>query len=75
MFMQKSKPAHILIKMNKNEHEKYNEKYTYNAQVLKDRYKQMVLDNHGNLSKLLQKISFHNTDEDYDKLVSICKKR
>ena len=74
MFMQKSKPAHILIKMNKNEHEKYNEKYTYNAQVLKDRYKQMVLDNHGNLSKLQQKISFHNTDEDYDKLVSICKK-
>ena len=75
MFMQKSKPAHILIKMNKTEHEKYNEKYTYNAQVLKDRYKQTVLDNHGNLSKLQQKISFHNTDEDYDKLVSICKKR
>ena len=74
MFMQKSKPPHILIKMNKNEHEKYNEKYTYNAQVLKDRYKQMVLDNHGNLSKLQQKISFHNTDEDYEKLVSICKK-
>ena len=34
----------------------------------------MVLDNHGNLSKLQQKISFHNPDEDYDKLVSICKK-
>ena len=55
MFMQKSKPAHILIKINKNEHEKYDEKYTYNAQVLKDRYKQMVLDNHGNLSKPQQK--------------------
>ena len=74
MFMQKSKPAHILIKMNKIEYERYNEKYTYNAQVLKDRYKQMVLDNQGNLSKPQQKSAFHNTDEDYYKLVSICKK-
>ena len=74
MFTQKAKPAHILIKMNKNEYERYNEKYTYNVQVLKDRYKQMVLDNQGNLSKPQQKSAFHNTDEDYYKLVSICKK-
>ena len=40
MFIQKAKPAHILIKMNKNEYEKYHQKYTYNVQVVKDKYKQ-----------------------------------
>ena len=60
--------------MNKTEHEKYNEKYTYNAQVLKDRYKQMVLDNHGNLSKPQQKLAFNNTIEEYENLITICRK-
>ena len=74
MFIQKAKPAHILIKMNKNEYEKYHQKYTYNVQVVKDKYKQTILDNLGNISKSQQKIAFNNTTEEYDKLILICNK-
>ena len=58
MFTQMSRPAHIIIKMSKIDYETYHEKYTYNVFVLKDRCRQMVLDNHGNLSKPQQKLAF-----------------
>ena len=72
MIVRKSKPTHILIKMNKNEYEKYNEKYIYNNFVIKN--KQIILDNSGNLTKQQQKLAFYNTTKDFTNLISICKK-
>ena len=74
MFVQTSRPTHILIKMTKNDYEKYHDKYTYNALVVNDKFRQMVLDKQGRLSKPQERVAFNNTLADFKKLVSICKR-
>ena len=74
LFVQRSRQAHISIKMNKDEFQKYNEKYTYNMLVVKDKYQQMVIGNQGKLTKPQQRLAFNNSIDDFNKLVSICKR-
>lgn len=74
LFVQRSIPTHISIKMNLSDYKKYNEKYAYKELIVKDKLRQMVLDKHGMLSKPQQRVAFENTVEDFDKLVSICRR-
>ena len=74
LFVQRSRQTNISIKMTKNDFEKYNEKYTYNENVVKDRFKQLIIDKQGKLTKPQERVVFENSSEDFEKLVSICRR-
>ena len=74
LFVQRSRQAHISIKMTENDYNKYNEKYTYNQPIIKDKFQQMVLDNKGKLTKPKQRVAFENTIKEFNKLVAICRR-
>ena len=74
MYAQKFRPCSISIKMSRNEFDKYHAHYTYKENVLKDKYKQLVFDSKGKLSKPKEKISFENTPSEWNRLISICRK-
>ena len=74
LFVQQTRPTHISIRMNLSDYNKYNEKYTYSQLVVKDKFKQMLLDKKGMLTKTQQKMAFNNTSQDYKNLISICKR-
>ena len=72
MFVQMFRPKTISIKLNRNDYEKYHQKYTYRQDILKDKFLQLVLDPKMNLVKPPSKTMFNNTTEEFDKLMSIC---
>ena len=74
LFVQRSRPTNISIKMAKTNYEKYNEKYTYNELVVKDKFRQMIIDKQGKLTKAQERVAFENTINDFNKLVSICRR-
>ena len=58
----------------KKYNEKYHQKYTYRQDILKDKFLQLVLDPKMNLVKPPSKTMFNNTTDEYNKLISICKR-
>ena len=66
MFVQMFRPKTIAIKLSRNDHEKYHQKYTYKQDILKDKFLQLVLDPKMNLVKPPSKTMFNNTTEEFD---------
>ena len=74
MFVQMFRPKTISIKLSRNDYEKYHQKYTYWQDILKDKFLQLVLDPKMNLVKPPSKTMLNNTTDEYNKLISICKR-
>ena len=74
MFVQIFRPNTVSIKLSRNDYDKYHQKYTYKQDILNDKFLQLVFDSKVNLVKPPRKTMFNNTTDQYDKLISTCKR-
>ena len=66
-------PKYISIKLTDEDFFKYYKKFTFQKDILKEKYTQLMIDKQGTLSKPQQR-QFNNTREEFDKIISVCRR-
>ena len=74
MYTQLFRLTQVNIKLTQRDYEKYNKHYMFRQDAIKDKYQQLLLTKKGKLTNPQHKLIFNNTYEEFDHIISICRR-